>query len=165
MTNAGKRRALRSREPPQRLGESTRTDVARRTARRRDPGPQARPLMRPKTGPASDERARYPKLCDRGSRRQQTATELTASRRILAVLTRLGVGRSSTVSAITISLPSLRARYPKLCDRGSRRQQTATELTASRRILAVLTRLGVGRSSTVSAITISLPSLQPNNGL
>jgi hypothetical protein len=52
MTNAGKRRALRSREPPQRLGESTRTDVARRTARRRDPGPQARPLMRPKTGPA-----------------------------------------------------------------------------------------------------------------
>jgi hypothetical protein len=28
MTNAGKRRALRSPEPPQRSGESTRTDVA-----------------------------------------------------------------------------------------------------------------------------------------
>ena len=41
-TNARKRRALRIAEPPQRLGESTRTDVARRTARRRDPGPQAR---------------------------------------------------------------------------------------------------------------------------
>ena len=52
MTNAGKRRALRSREPPQRLGESTRTDVARRTTQPPRPGPQARPLMRPKTGPA-----------------------------------------------------------------------------------------------------------------